>query len=534
MNHFSRRYRGHLKHALLGLLVTSIVSMGSGTTAFATDGSTPDSTTATDTGAAGTEAAAGGTSSSAGVTGTIEDGSTVTLDPSQLDDTVLTQTPEQRQAEEDYVYAEPINTNSIENWPQGPSVYAQSAIVMDMNSGAVLFGKNIDEKHYPASITKLLTVLVALKNAEVTDKVTFTDDCISFLESGDASIGMKAGEELTLENAFYGVLLASANEVSYAVAESVGTTRLNGGYQTFIDAMNTTAEEIGCENSHWMNANGLHDKDHYTTAHDMARIGAAVYKFDEFRKITQTLSYEIPATNLTAETRWVQQNHKMLWPENQYYYANCTGGKTGYTDQAHTTLVTMADNNELQLVAVNLRSYGGVTYTDTAAMMDYAFNNFSKITLKDQEKSDKIKEFVNQDAYVVVPNGVDFSSLDSEIEYNKNSKDKQGTISYTYEGQNVGTADIVLSDSYYEKLTSANFTPTEGKSADSDTKSSGFELPLFVKVILAAVVVLAVLLFIWIRYVSYRKRKMRQRRRAQMRKRREAERRDHPERTTRK
>ncbi|WP_444492153.1 D-alanyl-D-alanine carboxypeptidase family protein [[Ruminococcus] torques] len=221
-------------------------------------------------------------------------------------------------------------TNGLENWPQGPHVYANSAIVMEMNSGAILYGKKINDKHYPASITKLLTALVALENADPDDEVYFSEDSVSFLEYGDASIGMRPGEILSMNDALYGMLLASANEVSYAIAESVGK-KMGGGFETFIQKMNERCEELGCTGSHWTNANGLHDENHYTTAHDMALIGSAVYQFDKFREVTQTLNYTIPPTNLVNESRTFQQNHKMLWVGAHYSYDYCTGGKTGYT-----------------------------------------------------------------------------------------------------------------------------------------------------------------------------------------------------------
>lgn len=292
-----------------------------------------------------------------------------------------------RETQRQTCYAEPTDSNGLTNWPQGPAVYADSAIVMDMNSGAILYGKQIDKQHYPASITKLLTTLVALDHAKLTDKVEFSQDSISFLQYGDAHIGMRAGEELTLEDSLYAVLLASANEVSYAVAESVGK-QMGGDYNTFIEAMNEESDALGCTGSHWTNANGLHDEQHYTTAHDMALIGAAVYQKEAFRTIAQSLTHQIPPTNLVNEVRTVNQKHKMLWPQNANYYEYCKGGKTGYTDQARTTLVTMADNGELQLVAVVLYDFGSDAYTDTRAIFDYGFNNFSKVMLKDLEKAD--------------------------------------------------------------------------------------------------------------------------------------------------
>lgn len=150
---------------------------------------------------------------------------------------------EDRETQRQNCYAIAPDSNSVENWPQGPATYADSAIVMDMNSGAVLYSKQIEKKHYPASITKLLTTLVALDNAELTDTVEFSQDSISFLEYGDAHIGMTPGEQISMEDALYAVLLASANEVSYAVAESVGK-KMGGGYDTFIQAMNDESENL--------------------------------------------------------------------------------------------------------------------------------------------------------------------------------------------------------------------------------------------------------------------------------------------------
>ena len=337
------------------------------------------------------------------------------------------------------------DTNNIRGWPQGPHVYGNSAVVVDMDSGAVLYGKKADERHYPASITKLMTALVALENSEPDDEVLFSQDSVSFLEYGDASIGMTPGEILSMNDAMYGMLLASANEVSYAIAESVGKL-MGGDYNTFLQAMNDRAEELGCTDSHWMNANGLHNDQHYTTAHDMARIASAVYQFEGFRTVTQTLNYTIGPTNLVGESRTFQQNHKMLWPGNPNYYEYCTGGKTGYTDQSRTTLVTMADNGNMRLVAVLLQDDGDV-YADTRAMFDYVYSNFSKVQLKGQPKAEGISSYEDDAAYVVLPAGIDFSSLDSEITIT-DKKEGTGKVTYFYEGQDVGSADVVLTPEY--------------------------------------------------------------------------------------
>ncbi len=400
-------------------------------------------------------------------------------------------------------------TNNIGGWPQGPLVYGNSAIVMDMNSGAILYEKKAYDRHYPASITKLLTALVALENSELDDEVYFSEDSVSFLEYGDASIGMTPGEILSMNDALYGMLLASANEVSYAIAESVGKL-MGGGYDTFIQEMNDRSEELGCTGSHWMNANGLHNEQHYTTAHDMALIASAVYQFEEFRTVVQTLNYTIGATNLVGETRTFQQNHKMLWEGGYYYYEYCTGGKTGYTDQSRTTLVTTADNGELQLAAVLLQDDGNV-YTDTRAMFDYAFANFSKVLLKDQVKAEGVSSYADENAYVVLPSGIDFSALESEITIT-DEKDAAGKVTYYYKGQNVGSADVTLTAEYVKEQTGYDSALHISKNEQESVPKEVSWLSLIVKVLTgvgAAIVLAFIILYAVIRYKLAKRRKQR-------------------------
>lgn len=375
-------------------------------------------------------------------------------------------TPEELAAEEEArknaIYEIIPDSNNLPGWPEGPKVHAASAIVMDMESGAVLYAKAAEEQHFPASITKLLTTLVALETGEPDDTVTFSEDSISFLEPGDASVGMLVGEQLSLNDALHAVLLASANEVSYAVAENMGI-KMGGTYQTFIDRMNERAVELGCTGSHWVNANGLHDDQHFTTAHDMARIAAAVYQYEPFQHLMGSLEYTIAPTSLKNEPRTCWQNHKMLWPENEYYYEFCRGGKTGYTDQSGTTLVTMADNGQMRLAAVVMADYGVQAYEDTRAMLDYAFGNFTKVTIADKETSGDIETFQDEGAYVVLPAGVDFTQLECQIS--------------TAEGE-AETGNVSF-DRWIEVLTAPpappTETPAEGEQPAADGSQPGQE-----------------------------------------------------------
>ena len=148
------------------------------------------------------------------------------------------------------IYDMPVQSNEIKGWPKGPGTYGDAAIVMDAGTGAILYAKNIDEHFYPASITKVLTALVALENGKFEDPVVVSEDCVSFLEPGDSSIGLKKGNEITLEQALYATLLASANEAAYAVGENVGK---NAGhdYAWFLEQMNERCRELGGTNSNF-------------------------------------------------------------------------------------------------------------------------------------------------------------------------------------------------------------------------------------------------------------------------------------------
>lgn len=419
-------------------------------------------------------------------------------------------------------------TNSIAGWPKGPQVYGCAAIVMDMDSGAVLYGKKVDDKHYPASITKLMTALVALENADMDDEVEFSQASIDILRWDYASIGMKPGEILSLNDAMYGMLLASGNEVAYAIAESVGN-KMGIGYEGFIQKMNDRAVELGCTGSNWVNANGLHDDLHYTTAHDMALIASELYKHEEFRTVTQTLNYTIGATNLTDETRAVQQNHKMLWPNHSRYYEYCTGGKTGYTDNSRTTLVTMAENGTLRLAAVVLRDNGNV-YDDTRAMFDYVFENFSKVMLKEQTKPEEVRSYTEDDAYVLLPKGIDFSSLEHQISIT-DDREASGRITFYYEGQNVGSTGVTLTPEYIEETTgyTNQMKPAdEAGSAQDGRAENGFHIPdWLIPVMAVAAVVLAAfaVLIIRIQLIRAKRRRKAMMRRRKMQKRRPVKRR---------
>ena len=418
---------------------------------------------------------------------------------------------EQLQQELDQVYAMEVQSNGWEAWPAGPGTYGEAAIVMEVGTGTILYAKNIDAHHYPASITKLVTTLAALKNGNLQDPVTFSHNSVSFLKWDEASIGMKEGNQLTLEQALYATLLASANEAAYAVGESVG---VNAGhdYNWFIQQMNEICRELGGTNSNFVNTNGLHDPNHYTCARDMALIGRELFQYPDFFRIAQTPQYTIPAS-ATTEEHVFQQHHKMLLPDNSDYYPYAIGGKTGYTSDALSTLVTMADNGSMQLVCVVLKTHGINVYPDTRNLLEYAFQNFQKVSIAEQETSEDVEEILPYETagYVVLPMEASFSDLSMEL-VPDGGLSTEAQLNYTYHGQPVGSARASLSD-HYIKEHSAQPKDVSHKDQETETEDSGIS-DLQGKVILgAAVALLLILITALIRITRKRKQKTRRRRR---------------------
>lgn len=352
-------------------------------------------------------------------------------------------------------YYYPIESNEVEDWPQGPAIESAAAVVMDMDTGAFLYSKNATATMYPASTTKILTTLLLVENCDLDDTITFSE-IVYDLEEGSSHLGIQPGEEMKLRDAAYGIMLASANDISNGVAEYMG-----GSLSGFADMMNQKATELGCVNTHFANPHGLYQDDHYTCAQDMALIAAAAYRNSTFRKIAQTKEYTIPETNLVEEERSFLNHHKMLQSDSEYYQEWCTGGKTGFTSQCLNTLVTFAEKDGRRLVCVVFRVNGaGKAYEESTAILDYAFENFynENFQKKDEKKTfydimglgylGKASMFqvsiwqkevcAGGSVSITLP----ISSSGEDISYKIESENKRTkTLSYEYNGYPVGEAE---------------------------------------------------------------------------------------------
>lgn len=298
-------------------------------------------------------------------------------------------------------YKQGADTDSLTGWPEAPKIEGQSAVLLDMQTGSVLYSKDADEKLYPASITKIMTTLLACENLDLDDKLVMSESAAYGIEAGSSSIYADTGEEFTVEQALMAVMLESANEVSLAVAE-----KTSGSVKKFVELMNKRAKELGCTNTHFNNPNGLPDKNHFTTANDMAKIAKAAWYNPLFRKFVTRILYEIPPTNKFGETRYFLNHHKMM-EGRDYAYDGVMGGKTGYTEDAGCTLVTYAKRGEMRLVAVVMNSINGA-YADTASLLDYGFNNFQKVSMK-VNLNDTIRRNLPCEKYLLKNNGNDMA-----------------------------------------------------------------------------------------------------------------------------
>lgn len=346
-----------------------------------------------------------------------------------------------------------------DTWPDAPEVISESVILIDADTGAVLYDKNSHAKSYPASTTKILTGLLVLENCSMDEIVTFSREAAESVSYGDASLGTRTGEQYTVEQALYGLLLHSANEIAYGLAEHV-----SGSLNAFVQLMNQRAKELGAVNTHFSNASGLHDSNHYTTAYDIAMIARACYNNTTFVNIDSTYTtYVIPPTNKTSSKRYVRHRHEML-KNRAYYYEYCKGGKTGYTDDAGNTLVTFAEKNGTRLICVCYKSTNEGRYTDTRSLFDWGFARFSKLTATAGEINSLFtnNSYYNSRVYnkfnyvfnitsstLTLPNDASIGNVSIDINellgtsYENNIY--TANLNYNYFGHTVGSATLTLS-----------------------------------------------------------------------------------------
>ena len=353
------------------------------------------------------------------------------------------------------------------DWPTDVSISADGGILMDAGSGAILYEKNSREAYYPASITKILTALVILENCDLDETVTFSSEAVNTLEPGASILGARAGDQLSVRECLYALLLQSANEVANALAE-----HCSGSIGAFAELMNKKARSLGCTNSSFVNPSGLNDENHYTSAYDMALIAQAAFSNPAFVEIDSTTYYDVPAGKLKQyPDGWrYYAHHRMLKKNESLYYDGIIGGKTGYTSLAGNTLVTCAERDGLKLIAVVLNGHQ-THYSDTKALFDFGFRNFKSVSVAGQDSvyqdiendlsiggihlGGSIRLSVGKNSTVTLPSEGDFSDVSSSLNYTLEEAAPSSAVAridYTYGDRNVGHA-------YLEAVSVPGYTP---------------------------------------------------------------------------
>lgn len=275
------------------------------------------------------------------------------------------------------------NSNLENKNTEEMKIYSEAAILIEAKTGKILYEKNINERKYPASTTKILTAIIAIENCDLNETATASNYAVNSLDSGYTKANIQVGETFTIEQLLNVMMVQSANEAATIIAEHI-----SGNVSEFSKLMNQKAIEIGCKNSNFLNANGIHDENHYSTAYDMALIARYCMKNETFRNLANKMECSLPRTEFWQDEQ-VEENgerifyntNRLLDPNHRYYYPYAIGIKTGFTTPAKNCLVSASNKDGFETIAVIL--HGETTedglsarYLDTINLFEYGYNNY--------------------------------------------------------------------------------------------------------------------------------------------------------------
>jgi len=354
-----------------------------------------------------------------------------------------------------------------------PDTYSSACLLMEESTGKILYSKNANSIMYPASTTKIMTAILTLEKCNLSDTAVVSHNAVFSIPSGYSTASLVEGEVLTIEQLLNVLLIPSANDAAVVLAEHIA-----GSVEAFSDMMNAKAVELGCLNTHFVNPNGIHNENHYSTAYDLALIGKYAMQFPTFKEISSKTRYTLPITNAySKEDRIFNTTNDLIKPNyssspTNYYYKYATGGKTGYTDPAGQCIVATATKDNISLIAVTL--HGDFTEDnlsqralDCKALFEYGFNNFSMVSIAQKgdvasnmkvpnatKDSSSLDLLYSDDIYAFVPNGFDTSSVTPNIKLSSTfapiAQDTVlGTISYDIDGSNY-SCNLLASHEVYK------------------------------------------------------------------------------------
>lgn len=357
------------------------------------------------------------------------------------------------------------------SFAEEPAIASTAALLVETSTGKILYEKNAYEKMYPASTTKVMTAILVLENCNLNEMATVSHNAIYSLPSGYVNANLQKGEEISVKDLMYALMVKSANDAAIVLAEHIG-----GSVEGFADRMNQKAVELGCKNTHFVNPNGIHNENHYSTAYDLYLMASYAMKNETFRRYVSTTSYTLPATNLYPSTdRICVTTNDMMRSKSKYYNENVIGIKTGYTTEAKNCLIAGAQQNNIELISVVLHSGTNAEglserYLDTNALFNYGFENFAfsdilkkndmvqNIEIENGKKNTKNLDLIAKDTLSgYFDKNIDWDSLEPNIKLNENlmapilSGSVLGSVSYTIDGEEYST-DLLASHDVEKKF----------------------------------------------------------------------------------
>ena len=407
-----------------------------------------------------------------------------------------------------------------------PNIVSEASLLVDMDTGSVLYAKNETDTRAPASLTKIMTVLLAIEANErgeiaLTDTVTVSDNAYFDVTADGSSAGLKAGEQLTFEQLLYCVMLTSANEGCNVIAET-----LAGDVGSFVAMMNSRAVELGCTRTNFTNTHGMPDDGHYTTAYDLSLITAEAMSHSLFRRIVSTQNYTVPATNLSVE-RNLRNTNNLLFSNTMYYYEYATGVKTGYTAAAGYCLVATATKEGRDLMAIILGAQSTViedgrtqvqSFSEAKRLLQWGYDNFSYKDLLTTMKllaevpvelglgANSVVLRPERNVTALLPNDVDMADVKLDCKVYDTSPLRapvdQGTVlgevTVTFNGVNYGTVNLIANTKV--ELDRAAFIGAEIKNTLSNK---------YVRLGITLFIIMLILYLAFILYYNIRRRNKR-------------------------
>lgn len=347
-------------------------------------------------------------------------------------------------------------------------VRAKASALIDLDAGALLYGGNIDAQIYPASLTKIMTCMIALERGNLDDILTVSESSQQDLVIGGSTANLKVGEQISLRELLYCVMVSSANEACNVVAEYI-----SGSISGFVALMNEYAAALGMTSTHYANTHGLHSDEHYTTVRDLSTLVRWAWQHELFREFSTVTKHVVPATNLSEERELHTTNYLTSGlVVGKYYYEKAAGIKTGFTSKAGGCLISTAQDGDKHLLSIvvgcdTIENDDGTTtderFTETKKLLEYGLNHFSLVQVLSDTTMAGMPEVLYADGRgsvvvrakdnisVLLPDGFDVSKIEMQVSYTSGppleapleAGQTVGTVTAVYEGKPIASCDLV-------------------------------------------------------------------------------------------